>query len=385
MSDPQTDPSAATAFDDPWHSNGWPAAVPSSAGLSGEPSIVSGQQTNSEPTAAAADQERERPGDVVAGEAAGLQVGTAALDEPLDDEQPSPLSEADAAEILEEWDGTMTAASGAAVQDAIDEGDQASGEASAVVDPYDDDWVHDHVEGAGLADGAADEFDSGIDFAATEAASAAAETADGEPVLAADESVAAEAAVPAEADWFPSADAPPAVPLYFVGFCLGCGYNLRGLGAARCPECGRIFRPTDPTSYSATPGSGPGKAQPRPKPWPRPTPAATAPTFPWSAGTTVDRVAWLERRVRQLAVRNGELEGMVRALIDVMAARGMLTAADLFEIVPAEPAMDADESAAGVAEALMQVTDDTPLNAEADVETAALRELQRAVRQRRRR
>ena len=29
------------------------------------------------------------------------------------------------------------------------------------------------------------------------------------------------------------------------GFCLGCGYALRGLSDARCPECGRTFDPFD--------------------------------------------------------------------------------------------------------------------------------------------
>ena len=28
--------------------------------------------------------------------------------------------------------------------------------------------------------------------------------------------------------------------------CLGCGYSLRTLGSGRCPECGRMFDPSDP-------------------------------------------------------------------------------------------------------------------------------------------
>ncbi len=31
--------------------------------------------------------------------------------------------------------------------------------------------------------------------------------------------------------------------------CLGCGYSLRGLPEAVCPECGRAFIPDDPTTY----------------------------------------------------------------------------------------------------------------------------------------
>lgn len=38
--------------------------------------------------------------------------------------------------------------------------------------------------------------------------------------------------------------------------CLGCGYSLRGLPSAVCPECGRGFEPQDPASYRDP--SGPG-------------------------------------------------------------------------------------------------------------------------------
>lgn len=33
-------------------------------------------------------------------------------------------------------------------------------------------------------------------------------------------------------------------------FCLGCGYRLRALPEHRCPECGRVFDPTDPRTMS---------------------------------------------------------------------------------------------------------------------------------------
>jgi hypothetical protein len=32
--------------------------------------------------------------------------------------------------------------------------------------------------------------------------------------------------------------------------CLNCRYDLRNLGEHRCPECGREFDPTDPTTFS---------------------------------------------------------------------------------------------------------------------------------------
>jgi len=34
-----------------------------------------------------------------------------------------------------------------------------------------------------------------------------------------------------------------------VARCLGCGYELRGLPEPVCPECGRVFDPTDPTTF----------------------------------------------------------------------------------------------------------------------------------------
>ena len=36
-------------------------------------------------------------------------------------------------------------------------------------------------------------------------------------------------------------------------FCLQCGYDLFGLEAGACPECGRRFDPTDPSSYRFAP------------------------------------------------------------------------------------------------------------------------------------
>src|SRR5262245_52788825 len=32
-------------------------------------------------------------------------------------------------------------------------------------------------------------------------------------------------------------------------FCRACGYELRGLGAGACPECGRGFDPADTASF----------------------------------------------------------------------------------------------------------------------------------------
>lgn len=38
--------------------------------------------------------------------------------------------------------------------------------------------------------------------------------------------------------------------------CLGCGYALRGLTRAVCPECGRVFDPTDASTYREAGGLG---------------------------------------------------------------------------------------------------------------------------------
>ena len=38
--------------------------------------------------------------------------------------------------------------------------------------------------------------------------------------------------------------------------CLGCGYSLRGLVVARCPECGRGFDPGDAATYLTEPMPG---------------------------------------------------------------------------------------------------------------------------------
>src|SRR4051812_43456926 len=35
----------------------------------------------------------------------------------------------------------------------------------------------------------------------------------------------------------------------FGGVCLDCRYPLRALAEPRCPECGRLFEPTNPRSY----------------------------------------------------------------------------------------------------------------------------------------
>jgi hypothetical protein len=38
-------------------------------------------------------------------------------------------------------------------------------------------------------------------------------------------------------------------------FCIGCGYDLKGLTRTTCPECGRRFSPGDPETYACGPPS----------------------------------------------------------------------------------------------------------------------------------
>jgi len=42
-------------------------------------------------------------------------------------------------------------------------------------------------------------------------------------------------------------------------YCLGCGYDLEHLRESSCPECGRTFDPTDPSTFGPLPH--------RPIPW----------------------------------------------------------------------------------------------------------------------
>jgi hypothetical protein len=45
----------------------------------------------------------------------------------------------------------------------------------------------------------------------------------------------------------------PATDQYSAMYCLTCYYNLRGLTSDRCPECGRFFNPSSPSTFSPTP------------------------------------------------------------------------------------------------------------------------------------
>lgn len=42
-------------------------------------------------------------------------------------------------------------------------------------------------------------------------------------------------------------------------YCIGCQYELRGLEAGPCPECGLVFDPSDPSSYSLVAGYMPNE------------------------------------------------------------------------------------------------------------------------------
>ncbi len=40
------------------------------------------------------------------------------------------------------------------------------------------------------------------------------------------------------------------MPHFAVIYCLSCEYPLLGLREPRCPECGRLFDPDNPATYS---------------------------------------------------------------------------------------------------------------------------------------
>jgi hypothetical protein len=54
-------------------------------------------------------------------------------------------------------------------------------------------------------------------------------------------------------DYSPSQFIPVRPPLPESASCLGCGYALRGLPEARCPECGRRFNPIAPSTMKPPP------------------------------------------------------------------------------------------------------------------------------------
>jgi hypothetical protein len=109
--------------------------------------------------------------------------------------------------------------------------------------------------------------------------------------------------------------AEPLVPLDFVGYCLDCFYNLRGLPAARCPECGRTFDPERPTTYSRTPYPEPRRAF---------ASRAVAPTAPEPIG--------MASHVARLWCANAELRRCLALLSELLIAKGVLTAEELAEI-----------------------------------------------------
>jgi len=173
----------------------------------------------------------------------------------------------------------------------------------------------------------------------------------------------------------------PAVPLDFVGYCRGCHYNLRGLSAARCPECGRVFDPAVPGSYDLSPAGVraalTGQA--------RRTHGSDGDSFrSFFPPSVADRLTRLEGRVRRLSWENAELERWLHGLLDLLVHRGLLTPDEAAAVVPPAPALDEggvvdDPAVVHATEALGQVVDDRPLSEDGDdIEAAALLELQRA-------
>lgn len=179
---------------------------------------------------------------------------------------------------------------------------------------------------------------------------------------------------------------PPPVPLNFTGYCLNCSYNLRGLSEARCPECGRRFRPGAPSTYSPRPRSGSAAL----KQLAEAARGKNRSHLPW---TVSERVLWLEGRVRHLSAQNAELEWTVRVLVDLLVARDVIGLDELARLMQAGvtspvPFEDEPDVPPGLPDPPAERPgepprpDEIPLAAEPDVEAAALRELQSAARER---
>ena len=147
-------------------------------------------------------------------------------------------------------------------------------------------------------------------------------------------------------------------------YCLTCFYDLRGLIAQRCPECGRPFSPANPKSFSPTP---------RPERVHKLIAQASAlltdalatvePTDP--VGRTIGP---LRRQVARLSAENADLRRQVVALTRVLLDRGLI---DPGELAAAAEQMTPE----------LEIIDDTemPTANEGDEPTSDLLNLRRAI------
>jgi hypothetical protein len=128
---------------------------------------------------------------------------------------------------------------------------------------------------------------------------------------------------------------PPAVSMY----CLGCFYDLRGLPENRCPECGRLFDPTNHRTFS------PVAKSERLKQFANNTIAGAMQRL---APDTTARVVHLERRLAWAAVENARLRDYIANLIASLVERGSVSPEEAEQILqqvetPLAVVIDEDE------------------------------------------
>ena len=148
-------------------------------------------------------------------------------------------------------------------------------------------------------------------------------------------------------------------------YCLKCYYDLRGLPANRCPECGRGFSPDNPASFSSTPR--PDRLHKLVRQ------ASDLLTDALSAIETTDpatrALAPVRRAVARLSAENASLRRQVAALTQVLLDAGVI-----------DPAALADAMDRAEVDSDLPVVDDTPTDDDGDGPVPSeLLDLQRVV------
>jgi hypothetical protein len=107
-------------------------------------------------------------------------------------------------------------------------------------------------------------------------------------------------------------------------YCLTCFYDLRRLPEHRCPECGRIFSPLNPASYSRTPHKERfQKLVKQASAFLSDALNAVEPVDP------VRRAAALRKQIRRLAAENSELRQQLAALTQVLVDQNAIEPEEL--------------------------------------------------------
>jgi hypothetical protein len=150
-----------------------------------------------------------------------------------------------------------------------------------------------------------------------------------------------------------------AVPRNFVGFCKSCHYNLHGLSDARCPECGRMFDPASPLTFDRTPSGSPNAGS-------QIVATSSGDTFrAFFPPHVADRLARLERQVRQVTGENDRLVEIVQTVVKMLRDRGAFTPEELIQLGQLTATIGVDE-----------IESETSLASEPDVDEAALRAIE---------